>query len=340
VKPMGAVVSAVQATAEFAGGEERATVTDVDNASTLIVTERRSRDERRQRASGTFVSSATSEPGSHLKRVGLEFDSRGVGVRVARLLLDDIDVGIAWNRDDSMLESPSRWEIRLDLEAFYGGVEGVLVPNAPRFLVVETLEGVKIKTPLIWWRSATSLGEARSLAETAASGTACPPELRCDEVVSRSALLHGLVFFGDGNGEGRDPASSGQRQPLSAVHTAVGFIPIGAVAGHAVGTVEQLGSLNCFAGCVQTASCATSTVSIFADSGADGPVWKKEEFSVSSGSLVGVRKPTNACVRPSTWAPEAPEIPQLRFRRDYLPAELSRFNELGATPPEHEITLR
>ena len=340
VKPMGAVVSAVQATAEFAGGEERATVTDVDNASTLIVTERRSRDERRQRASGTFVSSATSEPGSQLKRVGLEFDSRGVGVRVARLLLDDIDVGIAWNRDDSMLESPSRWEIRLDLEAFYGGVAGVLVPNAPRFLVVETLGGVKIKTPLIWWRSATSLGEARSLAETAASGTACPPELRCDEVVSRSALLHGLVFFGDGNGEGRDAASSGQRSPLSAVYTAVGFIPTGAVAGHAVGTVEQLGSLNCFAGCVQTASCATSTVSIFADSGADGPVWKKEEFSVSSGSLVGVRKPTNACARPSTGAPEAPEIPQLRFRRDYLPAELSRFNEFGATAPEHEITLR
>ena len=340
VKPMGAVVSAVQAAVEFTGDEERATVTDVDNASTLIVTERRSRDERRQRTSGTFASSATSEPGSHLKRVSLEFDSRAVGVPSARLLLDDIDVGVAWNRDGSMLESPSRWEIRLDLEAFYGGGVGVLVPNAPRFIVVESLEGVRIKTPLVWWRSATSLGEARSLAESAASGTACPPELRCDEVVSRSASVHGLVFFGDGNAEGRDAASSGQRQPLSAVHTAVGFTPTGAVAGYPVGTVEQLGSLNCFAGCVQTASCTTSTVSVFAESGASGPVWKKEEFSVSTGNLVGVRKPVNACARPSAGAPEAPEIPPLRFRRDYLPAELSRFSELGATPPEHEITLR
>jgi hypothetical protein len=337
VKPTGDVVSAVQGSVEFTGGDERVTVTDVDNASTLIVTERRSRDERRQRTSGTFASSATSEPGSHLKRVWLEFDSRTVGVPAARLLLDDVDVGLAWNRGDVMLESPSRWEIRLDLQAFYGGGTGFLVPNAPRFLVVESLEGIRIRTPLVWWRSATSLGEARSLVE---SGTACPPELQCEEVVSRSALLHGLVFFGDGNGEGRDLGSSGQRQPLSAIHTAVGFIPTGAVAGHAVGTVGQLGSLNCFAGCIETASCATSTVTVFAESGADGPVWKKEEFSLSSGNLVGVRKPASACARPSAGSPEAPEIPELRFRRDYLPAELSRFQELGATPPEHEIVLR
>jgi hypothetical protein len=36
----------------------------------------------------------------------------------------------------------------------------------------------------------------------------------------------------------------------------------------------------------------------------------------------------------------AAERPALTFRRDYLPAEQSRFQEFGVTPPEHEVTLR
>jgi hypothetical protein len=55
---------------------------------------------------------------------------------------------------------------------------------------------------------------------------------------------------------------------------------------------------------------------------------------------VGVRKPANACARPTAGQPAAPDLPALRFRRDYLPAEQSRFQEFGVTPPEHEITLR
>ena len=337
VKLTGPFVSVVQAIAEFAAAEERTTVTDVDNSSTLVVVERRSKDERQQRAGGTFVSSTMSAPGSHLKRVSLEFDSRMVGAPAARLLLDDVDVGVAWNRGDSRVESPSKWEIRVDLPAFYGGAAGILVPNVPRFVVVETVEGLKVKTPLVWWRSATSLGEARAGRE---SVTSCSPELQCEEVISHSTLLHALVFFGDGNADGRDVTSAGQRQPLTAAHTAVGFVPTGTVAGHGVGTVEQTGSLNCFAGCSPAASCSTSTVSIFAESAPAGLVWKKEEFSVSFGTLSGVRKPNNVCARPSAGQPAAPDLPELRFRRDYLPAEQSRFQELGVTSPEYEITLR
>jgi hypothetical protein len=33
-------------------------------------------------------------------------------------------------------------------------------------------------------------------------------------------------------------------------------------------------------------------------------------------------------------------LPELRFRRDYLPAEQSLFQEFGVVPPEYEITLR
>jgi hypothetical protein len=254
------------------------------------------------------------------------------------LLLDDIDVGVAWNREGAIVENPSRWEVRIDLPVFYGGgAGGILVPNVPRFVAVETLGGIKIRTPLVWWRSASSLAEARGGRE---SVTTCPPELQCEEVISHSTVLHGLVFFGDGNGEGRDATSSGQRQPLTTAHTAVGFVPIGAVAGYDVGTVEQSGNLSCFTGCVPAASCSTSTVSIFAQSGAEGPVWTKDEFSVSNANLSGVRKVASACTRPAAGQPAAPDLPELSFRRDYLPAEHSRFQEFGVTPPEHEITLR
>jgi hypothetical protein len=159
-------------------------------------------------------------------------------------------------------------------------------------------------------------------------------------VISNSTVLHGLVFFGDGNGEGRDTTSSGQRQPMSAPHTSVGFTPTGAVAGYAVGTSEQSGSTNCFAGCTPAASCSSSTVSVFAESRAEGPVWIKDEFSISFGTLSGVRKVANACARPAAGQPVAPDLPELRLRRDYLPAELSRFQEFGVIPPESEVMLR
>ena len=259
-----------------------------------------------------------------------------VGTPAARLLLDDVDVGLAWLRGASVVDNPSRWEIRIDPPAFFGGAGG-LVPNVPRFLTVETVEGIRISTPLLWWRSVASLAEARALAQVV---TPCPPELQCEEVISNSTLLGGLVFFGDGNGEGRDTTASGQRQPLTSTHTSVGFTPIGAVAGYAVGATEQSGDPSCFTGCAPAASCSSSTVSVFAQSGASGLLWNKDEFSLSLATLVGVRKPANACARPTAGQPAAPDLPALRFRRDYLAAEQSRFQEFGVTPPEHEITLR
>jgi len=335
VKPTGPLVSAVQATAEFTGEEARTTVTEIDDASTLAVMEQRSRDPRQQRARGTFFSNV-GDPGRHLKRVALEFDPRIVGTPPVRLIVDDIDVGLAWTREGATVENPSRWEVRVDVPVLFGGI-GSLVPNVPRFVIVETLNGLKMRTPLLWWRSVSSSNEARA---GRASVAGCPPELRCEEVVSDSTVLRGLVFFGDGNGEGRDATASGQRQLVGAAHTSVGFVPTGAIAGFGVGTAEQTGTLNCLAGCVPAASCATRTVSVFAESRPEGLVWIKDEFSISLGTLSGVHKIQNACTRPAAGQPTAPDLPPLTFRRDYLPAEESRFQEFGVTAPEHEITLR
>ena len=335
VKPTGPVVAALQATAEFTGEEIRTTVTEIDDASTLALLERRSKDERQQRARGSFFSSV-DDAGQHLKRISLEFDPRIVGTPAARLLLDDIDVGVAWTRGAANVESPSGWEVRVDLPVFFGG-GSALVPNVPRYLIVETLGGIKIRTPLVWWRSASSFNETRGLRQ---SVTPCPPELQCEQVISSGTVLHGLVFFGDGNNEGRDATSTGLRQPVSSAHTAVGFVPTGAVAGYGVGTAEQTGNLSCFSGCAPAASCASSTISVFAESRPEGVVWIKDEFSVSLGTLSGVHKPSNACTRPVVGQPAAPDLPLLTFRRDYLPAEQSRFQEFDVIPPAHEITLR
>jgi len=279
----------------------------------------------------------TTDPGQHLKRVSLEFDGRMVIVPSVELLLDDVHVGVEWNRATSPIQNPSRWEIRVDLPDFYSVELGRLaVPCSPGFVVIETVGGIKSKTPLLWWRTNTSLAEA-----TAGRGVGgCPLEIQCDEVVTDGTVRQGLVFFGDGDGEGRDRTPTGQRHPLTTAQTSVGFTPTGAVAGYAVGTVEQIGNLNCFAGCTPAASCSSSTVNVFAGSAIQGPVWTKDEFFISVSDLSGVRKPGNSCLRPPPGQPEAPDLPELRFRRDYLLADQGRFQEFGVTPPEYEITLK
>jgi hypothetical protein len=337
VKPASPFVFVVQSTADLTAEEQREHVIEIDDAASFRAVTRRSKDARKQRARGTFFSAATATPGQHLKRVSLEFDSRMVGGAPVQLLLDDVDVGVAWDRTTSSVQNPSRWEIRVDLPALYGGFGGVLVPNLPRFVVSETADGVRTKTPLVWWRSVSSLAEATAGRQ---SGGGCPSEFQCEEVVSHGTTLQGLVFFGDGNGEGRDRTSAGQRHPLTAEHTSVGFVPVGAIAGHAVGTAAQTGNLGCFADCVPTASCSTSTVNVFAGLALEGQVWAKDEFFVGHANLAGARTSPTACVRPSAAEPVAPDLPEVRFRRDYLPVEQSRFQEFAVTPPEYEITLK
>ena len=119
----------------------RTTTTEVDNASTLIVLERRSKDERQQRAKGTFVSSTANEPGPHLKRVSLEFDSRVVGTPPLDCCWTTSMSASRGTGEGAIVENPSRWEVRIDLPVFYGGAGSILVPNVPRFMAVETLGG-------------------------------------------------------------------------------------------------------------------------------------------------------------------------------------------------------
>jgi len=69
----------------------------------------------------------------------------------------------------------------------------------------------------------------------------------------------------------------------------------------------------------------------------------KDEFFISLGDFSGRRVPAlppDACTRPTPTAPSAPDLPQLSFKRDYLAADQSRFQEFGVTPPAYEITLR
>ncbi|MEK6718662.1 MAG: hypothetical protein AABZ16_14350, partial [candidate division NC10 bacterium] len=211
------------------------------------------------------------------------------------------------------------------------------VPQVPRFLVVENVAGTRLKTPLVWWRDVATLS---GFGAGSSFGTFCPPEIQCSESLSTGTTLQGLVFFGDGDGEGRDRMPTGQRYPVTAPQTAVGFTPIQGVAGYDVGTLEQRPWVPCEAACTPVpCSASGASIRVFATFGPEGPVWSKDEFLVALGNEEVVRKPP-ACVRPAAQTPEAPALPELRFRRDYLPAERSLFQEFGVVPPDYEITLK
>ena len=342
VKPLGPVVFAIQETAEFTDEEQLTSVVDTDfdlgSVSGFVATSTRTKDERKQRARGKFFSPTTLDPGKHLKRISLEFDPRVFSTMPVRILLDDVDVGMEWNRAPSSTENPRRWEIRFDLPAFgtFSQPGSIFVPNVPRFVLIETLGGVKIRTPLIWWQDVTALAQFAAKHDV---HNPCPLELRCFETVSNSTLVRGLVFFGDGSGDGRDLTPTGGRHPLTAPHTSVGFIPIGDVAGHAVGTEDVTPPLDCFSPCTPAGSCSGHGVRIFTVSTPQGPVWTKDEFHITFSDLSGVRKPVNTCVRPGASTPTAPDLPEALFRRDYLPADQSLFQELDVTPPDYTITL-
>jgi hypothetical protein len=338
VKPLGPFIFVIQEKAEFTGEEARATVVLADYFDYFSASATQSKDPRKQRAMGTFFAPGTPDPGKDLKRVWLEFDGRAFASGSVRLRLNGSDVGgILWDRETSPIQEPRTWEIVFDVPAFYESFffPPINVPQVPRFLVLETVAGTRLKTPLVWWRDVATSG---GFAAGSSFGAACPPEIQCSETLSTGTSRHGLVFFGDGDPEGRDRMPTGQRYPLTAAHTAVGFSPIQGVAGYDVGTLEQRPLVPCEAACTPVPCSANgASIRVFATFGPEGPVWSKDEFLVSLSNEEVVRKPP-ACVRPAGQTPEAPALPELRFRRDYLPAEQSVFQEFGVVPPDSEIT--
>jgi hypothetical protein len=236
--------------------------------------------------------------------------------------------------------------VQLGYTAYYrydpasGSYFPVVVWNLPRFLVVETVAGTTIKAPFVWWRNVSSQGYWNGWTE------GCPPDAQqCTESIETSTSLSGRVFFGDGDGDGFDWKTGPLNgyYEVSAPLTGVRFTPTQGVAGYSVGTREQSGDLSCLEGtCNPAGSCSASSARVFADLRDGTLVWNKNEFGVNLDNGTVVRKPAGTCGTPWPAAnvPDPPLLPELRFRRDYLPADQSLFQEFGVVPPDYQITLR
>jgi hypothetical protein len=169
----------------------------------LIVMETRRRTRQQRHGFVLFVHGMIPAAS---RRVSLEFDPRIVGATPVRLLLDDTDVGVAWSRGqtlgipaDGRSESTCRcslagWDPRAERPAVLGRRDPGGRRSGPARLVAQRVLGQR------------GPGSPESV-------TGCPLELQCEQLVSNSTVLYGLVFFGDGNGEGRDTTASASVSP-------------------------------------------------------------------------------------------------------------------------------
>ncbi len=350
VKPWVPYVFAIQESTALTAEEE---VTDrvVSDTGTFFREDvKRSKNTGSQRASGRFFVPGKPEAGKYLKRAWLHFDAGAMATWAVRLRFDDQDVGPEWNRETSPVEAPSRWEIAFDLPALgrqvgykqspSGGWIPLMVWDLPRFLVLETVAGTRIKAPLLWWRASSSFSyvEARSdLARCPSDG-----DLLCFGIVENTSNVSGSPFYGDGDRDGLDAALPGEPYPLTALHTDVRFTPIGEVAGYGVGTLASDYTLPDVRLCPAPGAYAGRGVKVFVDRLEETLGWNKNEFSVSRSSYTMTRGPlpSTGCGHPAANHPETPPLPTVTFKRDYLSAEQALFEVLNITPPDYEISLR
>jgi hypothetical protein len=331
------------------GAEELFQAVVEDSPIRYEANSRRSKHSGKQRATGTFFFPGEPIPGEFIKRVSLIFDSAGgvpdPSVEQVRLRLNGIEVGQVWDREIGPALVPITWDVLVDLPAIveqyliFG--RSVTLVRVPRFLKIETLTGNKVFTPLVWWRAALSTGNVRAgQTEFACSSLA----RECGQGSVSALTVRVSLLFGDGDGTGLDigggPLSG--RYPLSALHTRVGFTPTQTVAGFPVGTLPD--TTGAPSGTCPIGPFSWRRIQVFA--GLFGPdlipIWDKNVATVELIEENRARLPFGTCGRPEPVpvVPSPLPLPEVRLRRDYLPAEQDLFEQFNIIPPEYEITLK
>jgi hypothetical protein len=301
----------------------------------------------KQRIQGTFVTPSDEPGGKYVKKVWLTgsalvnapvrlYDQ--AGNRISSDPASDPSAAAEW--------VPTRWEIEIDQETIYylnsyGQPEAALLP---RFLIVETVAGMQIKNPLVWWARA----ETTSSASLGEGGKNCGfpgyPDIYCVGSTTVDTATSGRLLFGDGNAVGDDvhPAT-GEHYPVGSPHTAVHFTPVSA-AGH--GPVFQVVPLE---GCTPEDLCSETSASchggaqyVFQGEGPDGEaLWVKESFFVTQSDVESVTRHASMCVMPAPTLRPLPDLPVVVVERDYFPAEENLLRRLGfAAPVKYKITLK
>jgi hypothetical protein len=301
----------------------------------------------KQRIQGTFVTPGDEPGGKYIKSVGLT----GSGLAGAPLRLYD-QAGNPMSFDPPSDPGaaaewvPARWEIEIDWETIYylngyGQPEAVLLP---RFLIVETVAGMQIKNPLVWWASAETTSSASFGGNTKNCGVPGYADYYCVGATTVSTATSGRFVFGDGNAVGDDvhPAT-GERYPVGARYTAVHFVPVSAAGHGSISTVAPLEGCTPEDWCSEaSANCQGGAQHVFQGEGPDGEVvWTKERFLVTETDVESVTRHADFCVMPTPTLQPLPDLPVVVLERDYFPAEENLLRRLGfAAPVKYKVTLK
>jgi hypothetical protein len=348
------VILAKQDVAEFAGD-----VIDTEDQTQYptYFWKNRRKDPGKQRVTGTFITPSDTPSGKHVKRIWLDsgpYTSPGATLR----LRDKDGVVIPWdpvstNPATLADQTPATYEIEVDWPTIWASSD-YYDPDAqqwrtrqwvtlPRYLVIETLAGILIKNPLVWWQSITGTSAARSSGDLryCAVGDA----YNCLWSTLTSTTVMGTLFFGDGNAAGEDRTPTGAPYPVSDPPlTSVHFTPAGPVAGHGVGVVINNSSETCFPIDICAAregSCSGNFGYIFQSPGVAQWVWTKENVSYEESYGVFKTGPQGTCLLPTPTLPELPTLPEVRLQRMYFPGETALFMKLGVQQgPDHTVTLK
>lgn len=295
----------------------------------------RSKDVGYQKVSGTFYQPLTAKPGAWIESIAVGGFYSGVAV----LRVNGTNVNnLTWTRT-STNDLPTRWEVEI---ASPIGTYEDYQKKLPRYLLVTTRDGPERRTPLLWWKYCGTGAQHRRVKQLLSRPTF--PYESYGRLLRIDYTSHAYeFFFGDGSVDdpGADPVCWNNPHPDPNGHTAVSFIPVNGIPGHAIGEREgggwpfdwgfnpwdkdggtYFGVFNAY--CKDTISWVPNAPWTVVDLG-DGAAYTAYD------------------IQADLLAADPPEPPafleDIRFKRDYIKSELQELESRKLTPPQNEIRL-
>lgn len=226
-------------------------------------------------------------------------------------------------------EKPKNWEITIDTTAPWQ------VPPFPRYLYVETVAGVEVKTPLVWWQYGQSW--ANAVRDYLSEGSNTYKVLDRD-YVNTSACF----FFGDGDSEGMDYGFLWPDQ----VHSNVSFIPTGTITGAGITLpvryAERAGYWAPFNEWRNQISGVAHNYDVCYYQKSDAYITPPFPWEVRTETLPAGMTMDQILV-PELHALNPMDVPDLmndvQFQRDYIKDELVELQKRSLTPPDTIIHM-
>jgi hypothetical protein len=277
-----------------------------------------------QTVKGHFYHPEITEPERYIENIWIDRRQAYLSLIIDGSPMPDWE----WVRS-STEEKPKTWEVRLDTTAPWQED-----PFA-RYLYVETVAGIEVKTPLVWWGVAQSW--ANAVRDYLSEGSNTYKVLERDYVNASAGF-----YFGDGDQYGMDYGFLWPDQ----IHSNVSFIPTGTVTGAGMTLPVRFADR---AGYWDPFNLWRYQVSGVAHNH-DVCYYQKSEAYITPPFPWEVRDVTTPAgmsivdlLVPELWAlnpMDVPDlIPEVQFQRDYIKDELVELQKRNLTPPDTTIHM-